>query len=147
MWSAGHHKILPPKIPIFSRFQISRILLPVIFLVPVAEKNIFLKNSFTLIQATYQKTKKIWISQYWSLPDSYRTLALKYVQFWIFQDCQYVKVLNFQGYTGFTYFCKYDRIIEMQLWKGSEYSKIPNMLCFCIHKVLNMPEYGWIMLG
>ena len=33
--------------------------------------------------------------------------------FWIFQDCQYARVLNFPGYTGFTYFHKYDRVLNM----------------------------------
>ena len=33
--------------------------------------------------------------------------------FWIFQKCQYARVLNFQSYTGLTYFCKYDRVLNM----------------------------------
>ena len=121
MWSAGHHKILPPKIPIFSRFQISRILLPVIFLVPVAKKNIFLKNSFTLIQATYQKTKKIWISQYWSLPDSYRHWLLNMSsseysrivnmsRFWISRVTQGLHI--FVNMTGLSR-CNYGRVLNI----------------------------------
>ena len=39
--------------------------------------------------------------------------------------------------------------VGMQLEKASEYSRILSMSGFCImqvsHKVLNMPEYGWIM--
>ena len=34
--------------------------------------------------------------------------------FLIFQDCQYAKVLNFQGYIGFTYFRKYDSVLNMR---------------------------------
>ena len=40
--------------------------------------------------------------------------------------------------------------VRLQLWKASEYSRILSILGFCIlqvlHKVLNMPEYDWIML-
>ena len=92
---------------------------------------------------------------------------------------KYFRVLNFQGYTGLTCFCKYVRVliprfsvcpgfwisrvtqglpiflnmarfwicVGMQLWKSSEYSRIPNMLGFCICKrytrfwiCLNMTE-------
>ena len=70
--------------------------------------------------------------------------------FWLFQACQYAGVLNFQGYTGFTYFRNYDKIWiddEMQLWEGSECSRIPNTTYFCIFKgytgfgiCLNMAE-------
>ena len=49
MQSAGHHKIMSLEISFFSRFQISGIHFPVIFLAPVSEKNFFLENGFILI--------------------------------------------------------------------------------------------------
>ena len=51
------------------------------------------------------------------------------------------RVLNFQGYTRFTYFCKYDRVLNMRrikLWKGSEYFRIVDY-----GRVLNMPGQGF----
>ena len=33
-------------------------------------------------------------------------------EFGIFHNCQYASVLNSQGYTGFTYFRKYDRVLN-----------------------------------
>ena len=83
--------------------------------------------------------------------------------FWIFQESQYARVLNFRGYTRLTYFCKYIRVLNfpglavcssfwisrltqgltifvnmagMQLWKGSEYSRILNMRGFFIYNKL-----------
>ena len=38
--------------------------------------------------------------------------GLKYVRILIIPDCQYARVLNFQGYTGFKYFRKYDRVLS-----------------------------------
>ena len=77
--------------------------------------------------------------------------GFKYVRVLNFQDCQYARVLNFEGYTELTY------VVNMtgfwiwagkQLRKGSEYSRIPNMPDFCICKrhtrfwiCLNMAEY------
>ena len=72
--------------------------------------------------------------------------------FWVFQDCQYARVLNFQGYTGFTYFRKCDRVLNMRwdaitegfwIFQESEYTRFLHMQA--LHKVLNMPEYCWIM--
>ena len=84
--------------------------------------------------------------------------------FWIFQEFQYARVLNLKVYTMLTYFCKYEKVLnipgmsvcpgflismvtqgvtifaniagfqicaEMQLWKGSEYSRILNIPGFC----------------
>ena len=31
----------------------------------------------------------------------------------IFQECQYARVLNFQGYAGFANFRKFDRVLNM----------------------------------
>ena len=58
MWSTEHHKILSPDIQIFSRFQISRILLPATFLAPVAEKNFFWKLFCFDISNTLSKNKE-----------------------------------------------------------------------------------------
>ena len=72
--------------------------------------------------------------------------------FWILQVSQYARVLNFQVFTGFTYFCKYDRVLNISpdavmegLWifQVSKYTKFLHMQV--VHKVLNMPEYGWII--
>ena len=72
--------------------------------------------------------------------------------FWIFQDFQYARVHNFQGYTGLTYFRKYDRVLNMRrdaimqgfwIFQDSEYANFPHMRR--LHKVPNMPEYGSIM--
>ena len=35
--------------------------------------------------------------------------------FWMLQDCRYARVLNIQGYVGFTYICKYDKVLNMRL--------------------------------
>ena len=68
---------------------------------------------------------------------------------WIFQDCQYFRVLNFQGYTGFTPFRKYDKILNTRrdgimkgiwIFQDSKYVKFLQMQA--LHKVLNLPEYG-----
>ena len=61
--------------------------------------------------------------------------------FWIFQDCQYARVLNFQGYTGFTSFHNYDVnmrgfwiCVQDEIMDSSEYSRIPSTPSFCICK-------------
>ena len=70
---------------------------------------------------------------------------------WIFYDCQYARVLNFQDYTGFTYFRKYDKVLNMRwnaiierfwIFQASTYARFLHMQA--PHKVLNMPEYTWI---
>ena len=55
-------------------------------------------------------------------------------RFWIFQDCHYAQASEFSGLHRFAYFRKYDKIlssVEMQLRKGSKYSRIANMSGFC----------------
>ena len=52
-------------------------------------------------------------------------LGLKYV--WVLNSCQNVKVLFLQGYTGFMYFRKYD--------------KVKNMRPDTYRKVLNIPGF------
>ena len=52
-------------------------------------------------------------------------LGLKYV--WVLNSCQNVKVLFLQGYTGFMYFRKYD--------------KVKNMRPDAYRKVLNIPGF------
>ena len=51
-----------------------------------------------------------------------------------------------QGYTRFTYFRKYDRVLNMRqdvIWKGSGYSRIPNMPGFWIYAgVTQSSEYA-----
>ena len=70
-------------------------------------------------------------------------------QFWIFQDCQYVRVLNFHSYTWFTYFYKFDRFLNMcwdAIMEGSEYYRMWNMSGCCIYATITQGfEYGWIM--
>ena len=72
--------------------------------------------------------------------------------FWIFQDGQYGRVLNFQSYTGFKYFRKYDSILNMCqdaimegfcIFQNSEYARFLHMQG--LHKALIMPEYGQVM--
>ena len=73
-------------------------------------------------------------------------------EFWTFLDCQYARVLNFHGYTRVTYFCKYNKVLNMHrdaimegfwIFQDSKYARFLQMQV--LHKVLNMPEYGWIM--
>ena len=73
--------------------------------------------------------------------------------FLIFLDYGYARVLNFQGYTGFTYFRKYDSILSMfgdatmeGFWtfQDSEYARLLHMQA--LHKIRNMPEYGRTVL-
>ena len=71
--------------------------------------------------------------------------------FWIFQDCQYARVLNSrvtQGSPIFVNITAFWVCVGIQLRKGSEYFRIPNMPGFCICKCftkfwicLNMVEY------
>ena len=79
---------------------------------------------------------------------------LNMLGFWIFQVCQYARVLSFQGYTGFTYFRKYDKVLSMRrdsimeefaVFQDSEYATFLHMQA--LHKVLNMSEDGWLVLG
>ena len=48
------------------------------------------------------------------------------------------RLLNLQAYTGFAYFRKYDRVLNMRqdaIKEGfSKYTRISNMLGFCICK-------------
>ena len=68
-------------------------------------------------------------------------------RFWIFQDCQYARVLNFQGYTAFTY------IVNMTgFWIciGCNYRKVVSIPGFLICQasvyamVMQWSEYVWI---
>ena len=70
-------------------------------------------------------------------------------EFSIFQFCHYARVLNFQGYTGFAYFCKCDRVLNIHrdaiaerfsIFQDSKYGWFLYMRG--LHKVLNIPEYG-----
>ena len=72
--------------------------------------------------------------------------------FWIFQDCQYVMVLNFQDYTGFTYFSKYEVVLNMHqdaimdwFWIFQDFKYVSFLHMQALHKFLNMSEYGLIM--
>ena len=78
--------------------------------------------------------------------------VLNILGFWVFQDCEYARVLNFQSYTVFTYFCKYymvlnmsrDRIMEgFWIFQYSKYARLLHMQA--LHKVPDMAEYGWII--
>ena len=56
-------------------------------------------------------------------------------RFSIFQDCQYDRVLNFRVTEGLTIFVNMTGLwawVGMQLWKGFDYSRIPNMPVFVI---------------
>ena len=73
--------------------------------------------------------------------------------FWIIKDCQYARVQNFRGYTGFTLFHKCDTILNMPrgaimegfwIFQDSGYGKFLHMQA--LQKVLNVPEFGWIWL-
>ena len=72
--------------------------------------------------------------------------------FWIFKIFSLPRVLNFHCYTGFTCFCKYDRVLNMcwdaimkgfWIFQDSEYARFLHMQV--LHKLLNIPEYGWII--
>ena len=70
----------------------------------------------------------------------------------IFQNFQYARVLNSQVYAGFTYFCKYDGVLNMcrdaimevfWIFQDSEYAGFLHMQAF--YKVLTISEYDWVM--
>ena len=67
--------------------------------------------------------------------------------FWIFQDCQYIKFLNFQGYTSFTYFRKYG---NSEYASGRNYGRVLNIpgfrICYisAYVSVTQGYEYAWI---
>ena len=68
--------------------------------------------------------------------------ALNRSRLWMFQDCRYVRVLNFHCCTGFTY----GRVLEgFWISQDSKYTGFLHMQA--LHKVLNMPECGWICLN
>ena len=64
---------------------------------------------------------------------------------------EYARVLNFQGYTGYTYFHKYDSVLNMRpggIMEGFWIFQDTNKPDFCIKRITqgsNMPEYGWLM--
>ena len=91
-------------------------------------------------------------------------LVLNMSGFLIFQVSQYARVLHFQGYTGFTYFHKYDRVLYMPqdaIMEGfwifqdsddtrflheQELHNILNMAESCLNKVFWLcqgSEYAW----
>ena len=60
---------------------------------------------------------------------------------------------EFPDFTEFTYFCKYDKVLNMRLdvvmegfwvFKDYQHGRLEHMLG--LRKFLNMPEYGLIML-
>ena len=73
--------------------------------------------------------------------------------FSIFQDGQYARVLNFQSYTGFTYFCKHDRLLNMRRDAIMEGFRVLNISRFQMCQVfpyVNVsqgPEYTWLWLN
>ena len=72
--------------------------------------------------------------------------------FWIFQDHQYARVLNFQDYIGFTYIHIYDRGLSMYAL-GCNYRRVMNIPGFRIcqvsayARVTQGSEYAWIWLN
>ena len=68
--------------------------------------------------------------------------------FWIFQDCQFARLLNSRVTQDLSIFVNMARswiCVRMQLiWRSS--SKFTRFLRMqALHKVLNLPEHGWIM--
>ena len=65
-------------------------------------------------------------------------------QFWIFQDCQYVRVLNFHSYTWFINLTGFWICVGMQLWKVLNITGCGTCQVSAymqpLHKVLNMAE-------
>ena len=121
MWSAGHHKILPPKIPIFSRFQISRILLPVIFLVPVAEKIFFWKIVLLWYKQHIKKQRKsesvsigvcLILTEHWllNMSSSEYSRTVNMSRFWISRVTQGLHI--FVNMTGLSR-CNYGRVLNI----------------------------------
>ena len=69
--------------------------------------------------------------------------------FRIFKDCKYARVLNFEGYTGFTYLDRCDRVLNIcrgtimerfSTFQDSVHTSFRHMQA--LHKVLNMAEYA-----
>ena len=67
--------------------------------------------------------------------------------FWIFQDCQYPMVLNFEGYSGFSYFHSYDKVLSMRqniimegFWIFQDFKYASFLQMQALHKVLNVAE-------
>ena len=57
--------------------------------------------------------------------------VLNISEFWLLQNCQNAKFLNFQCYTGITYFRNYGWVLNRRqdaIMEGSEYSRIRNMV-------------------
>ena len=88
------------------------------------------------------------LSEFWSSLSQFLPIS----GFWVFQDCHYARLLNLQGYTWFTYFRKYERVLNMHwdaimggfwIFQNSKYARFLQM--HGLDKVLNMPEYGWKM--
>ena len=74
-------------------------------------------------------------------------LSFKYVRVVSIPDCQYGNVLNFRDYPGFTYFRKYDRVLNMRLDTITEGLRVfqdfqhGRLQCMQgLYKVLNMSE-------
>ena len=74
--------------------------------------------------------------------------------FWVFLECKYARVLNFQGYTGLTYFCKYVRVLNIPGLFHAQASEFPGLQRFVYFRkydtVLNMhwdaiKEGFWIL--
>ena len=73
--------------------------------------------------------------------------VFKYVRVLNIPGLPIARVLNFQGYTVFTYFHKYDRVLNMsqdttmersEIFQDSEYARFLPMSAS--HKVLNMTD-------
>ena len=72
----------------------------------------------------------------------------------LFQNCQYAKVLEFRVTQGFTYFGRYDSVLNrwcdaiiegFWIFQDSKYARFLHIRG--LNKPLNMLEYGWIMSG
>ena len=81
-------------------------------------------------------------------------------RFWLFQSSEYSKndkMPNFQGYKGLTWFYKYVRVLnipELSVCPKFWISRVTQGLLIFVNmtgfmqklwKLLNMPEFGWIM--
>ena len=71
-----------------------------------------------------------------------------YTRFWMCQYSEYSMIVNFHGYTGFTCFCKYDRVLNVS---GCNYGSVLNITGIQTWQVsayasfMQGSEYGWIM--
>ena len=76
-----------------------------------------------------------------------KNIALNMSGFWIFQESQYATFLYCQGYKKFRGWqvLKISRNGIMEEFRYSEYVRFLHMQL--LHKVLNMPENIWILLG